>query len=118
MRNEISTRHGHISAETREKITNKLGKLARFHDKLAGTHVIIDLKNEDQPDVEVTATVDGAPEFVAKTHGPHLMGAIDGAVQKIEQQLKRHKQKVIDNIRDSARRNQNVAAPVDTDEEI
>ena len=73
----------------------------------------IDLKDEQRPDVEVCAVVDGTPGFVARTHGSNLMGAIEGAVQKIEQQLKKHKAKVIDHVRDSARRNQNVAATDD-----
>ena len=106
MRTEISTRHGHLSAESQEKITQKVGKLSRFHEKLSKAHVTIDLKHEDRPDVEICATVDGYPNFVARTHGTNLMGAIDGAVQKVEQQLRRHRKKVIDNVRDAARRNQ------------
>lgn len=104
MRINVSTRHGHLAAETQEKIGHKLEKLSRFHDRISSADVTIDLKEGGEPAVEVCVAVDGAPGFVSHTRGTNLLGAVDGAVQKLEQQLRRHKEKVIDNHRDSARR--------------
>ena len=116
MHTQISTRHGHLSSETQEKISNKIAKLSRFHEKLSGTTVTIDLKDEHHPDVELCALVDGTPGFVARTNGSNLMGAVEGAIQKIEQQLKKHKKKLIDHVRDSARRNQQVESTHDEEQ--
>ena len=104
MRISVSTRHGHLAAETQEKIAQKIEKLTRFHDRISSADVTVDLKDENQPRVEVNLSVDGAPGFLSKTQGARLIGAVEGAVNKLEEQLRRHKEKTIDQHRDSSRR--------------
>ena len=101
----VSTRHGHLAPETQEKIGHKIEKLGRFHDKISSAVVTIDLKEGKEPSVEVRVAVDGvSSHFVSHTSGSNLIGAVEGAVQKLEEQLKRHKKKLIDQHRDAARR--------------
>ena len=104
MQISVSTRHGHLATETQEKIAQKIEKLTRFHDRISSAVVTVDLKDEGQPKVEVNLSVDGAPGFFSKTQGPRLIGAVEGAVSKLEEQLRRHKEKTIDQHRDSSRR--------------
>ena len=104
LRISVSTRHGHLAPETQEKIGHKIEKLSRFHDKISSAVVTVDLKEGKEPRVEVCLAVDGASGFVSQTRGSNLMGAVEGAVQKLEEQLKRHKNKLIDQHRESARR--------------
>ena len=113
MRISVSTRHGHLSPETQEKIGHKIEKLGRFHNKISAADVTIDLKDEREPHVEICLVVDGASNFVSQTRGSSLLGAVDGAVNKLEEQLRRHKEKLIDHHRDSARRSQQMQAPAD-----
>ena len=96
MRISVSTRHGHLASETQEKIGHKLEKLTRFHDKISSADVTVDLKEGGDPSVELCVAVDGTSKFVSHTHGSDLLGAVDGAVHKLLEQLRRHKEKVID----------------------
>ncbi len=104
MRIRVSTRHGHLAAETQEKISQKLEKLSRFHDRISSAQVTVDLREGGEPKVELNITVDGAPDFISHSRGTNLLGAVDGAVHKLEEQLRRHKEKLIDQHRDPVRR--------------
>ena len=96
MQIDVSTRHGHISTETHEKIIRKLKKLSRFHERTRSARLTLDLQNETVPNVEVRVSVDRVPELVAHASGSSLWGAIDGALHKIEEQLRRQREKSID----------------------
>ncbi len=104
MRISVSTRHGHLAAETQEKISHKLEKLSRYHDRIASATIIVDLQEESKPDVELKIAVEGAPDFVSHARGTNLLGAVEGAMHKMEQQLRRHKEKVIDQHREPVKR--------------
>jgi putative sigma-54 modulation protein len=91
----ISTRHGHVSAETRQWITAKLEKLPRLFERLTAAQVIIDLEREENRKVEIRLSAEHADDFVATAESGDLLGLIDIAVRKLEQQLRKHKEKYI-----------------------
>ncbi|MDG2382822.1 MAG: ribosome-associated translation inhibitor RaiA [Pirellulaceae bacterium] len=93
MQINISTRHGHLSSQSQEKITEKVTKLTRFHERLSSTTVTVDLENEERPDVEIQVTAEKAKRFVASSQSENLMGAVESVINKIEQQLKKDKEK-------------------------
>ena len=94
MQINISTRHGQLSAATQEKISDKVAKLVRFHERLSAAEVTVDLNGEDRATVEIQITAEKAGRFVASDGSGNLMTSVDAAVHKLEQQLKRHKEKV------------------------
>jgi ribosomal subunit interface protein len=104
MRTNVAMRHGHLAADTQERIREKAQKVSRFHDRVSGIDITIDLEHADSPTVEFQVSVDGTNDFVAhtETQGGNLLGAVEATVQKIEQQLKKYKQKVIDQHRTGA----------------
>ena len=104
MQINIATRHGHLSEKSQAKITEKVGKLTRFHDRLSTADVTLDLQDEDRPHVEIQITAEKASPFLASESSGQLMAALDSVVHKLEQQLRRHKEKVTDRQRQSARR--------------
>ena len=106
MRINVATRHGQLGAETKEKIRGKVEKLGRFHDRVSGIDVTVDVKDSDHPEVEIQVSVDGAKDFLARTTGGSLLGAVEGAVQKLELQLKKYKRKVIDQHRAGGHKHQ------------
>ena len=118
MQINVSTRHGHLSADTQDKISSKAEKLSRFHEKISSIDITIDLKKTDHPDVEVCVAVDGTNGFVSKTSGSNLLGAVDGAVHKLEEQLRRHKEKTIDKHRDPARKHFVAEVDVKAEDEV
>ncbi len=91
----ISTRHGHLGTESRDAIASKLERLGRFHERIASVDVTVDLVDPQTPDVEVIVAVEGAPRFLASARGTNLLGAVESASQKLEEQLRRHKEKLI-----------------------
>ncbi len=96
MQINISTRHGHLSAETQEKLSEKLAKLSRFHERISAVNATVDLEHPDSPLVELRVSVERAGEFVATDRSDVLVGALDAAIHKLEQQLRKHKEKITD----------------------
>lgn len=96
MQINISTRHGQLSAATQEKITEKVSKLTRYHERISAAVVTVDLNGEDHVAVEIQITVDRAGRFVASDNSGTLMTSVDASVHKLEQQLKKHKEKFTD----------------------
>ena len=94
MQTSISARHGHLSSATQGKITDKVDKLRRYFDRLTAIQVTVDLSDADQVKVEVRASAEHATDFVASVSSKELFAGLDGAVQKLEQQLRRHKEKI------------------------
>ena len=95
MQINISTRHGHLSAGTQEKITERVEKLRRFNDRLTATEVTIDLEHEESPRVEFRVSVEKAEDLVATDQSDSLMAAVDSCLHKVEHQLRKHKEKMI-----------------------
>ncbi len=104
MQVNISTRHGHLSAQSQAKITEKVEKLTRFHDRLTAAEITVNLENEEHPSLEIQVTAERAGRFVASGSADQLMGAVDTVVHKLEQQLRKHKEKVTDHKRQSGKR--------------
>jgi putative sigma-54 modulation protein len=98
----ISARHGHLSDATREKITAKVEKLARLFERLLAIEVTVDLEHEDAPSVDLRVSAQHKHDFVATESSANLMGALDGAIHKVEQQLRKYKEKVQDHHRASS----------------
>jgi putative sigma-54 modulation protein len=73
----VSARHGSLSPASQSKIATKVSRLKRYFDRLTSLEVTVDLQDRDLPAVE-------------------LWRSVDGAVQKMEQQLRKHKEKVRD----------------------
>jgi len=94
MQINISTRHGEISDATKEKIIQKVEKLQRFFDRLTSLDLTVDLDKADEPSIEVTITSEKRNDFVASYRSGDLFGSVDQVVAKLEQQIKKHKEKL------------------------
>ena len=94
MQINISTRHGDISDATKEKITQKVEKLQRFFDRLTSVDVTVNLDKADEPNVEVAVKSEKREDFIASYQSSDMFGAVDQVVAKLEQQIKKHKEKL------------------------
>jgi len=103
----ISTRHGHLSAKTQQKVVAKIEKLPRLFDRITAADVTIDLAHPDNPEVEVRLSVEHADDLVATKRADEFWASLDGALHKLEQQLRKHKDKLTDR-RAAARKRQQV----------
>ena len=94
MQLSITTRHGHLTEATQEKVRAKAEKLGRFFDRLMSIEVVVDLKDSQQPKVDLKVSAEHKHDFVAHEQGEHLLGVVEAAVEKVEEQLRRYKERV------------------------
>jgi putative sigma-54 modulation protein len=100
----ISARHGHVSEATQAKVRAKVEKLARIFERLTAIEVTLDLEHPEAPEVEILVSAEHKHDFVAREQAAELMAALDGALPKLEQQLRKYKEKVQDRHRTPAPR--------------
>ncbi len=94
MQIKISTRHGHVSDVTQERITNKLEKLSRVFERLTSIELTIDLQHREAPSVDLKVSAEHKHDFVARNDAEDLMVSVDKVVDKMEHQLRKYKEKV------------------------
>ncbi|MEO1991867.1 MAG: ribosome-associated translation inhibitor RaiA [Pirellulales bacterium] len=94
MQINVSARHGHLSPASQSKISSKVSRLQRYFDRLTALDVTVDLENTQLPMVEIIAKAEHFHDMVSHETSPQLWRSVDGAVQKLEQQLRKHKEKV------------------------
>lgn len=92
----VSARHGSISGPDNQLVQEKADKLLRFHERINAIAVTVDFQNNGKPKVEIIVTAEHAPEFVASAEATTVIAAMDLALGKMEQQLRKHKEKLTD----------------------
>jgi len=110
MQINIAIRHGHLSEASQEKLRKKVEKVGRYFDRLMAIEVVLELKNEQAPEVEIIVSAEHKHDFVAHGTADKLFPAVDLAVQKIEQQLRKYKDRVQKRHR-SSDRNPEISQP-------
>ncbi len=90
----FTARNGSVSDSAQDTIKGKVAKLPRLFDRLTGIQVVADLTHTESPEVEIIASAEHANDFVAKDNGTNVVAALDSAIAKIEQQLRKHKDKL------------------------
>lgn len=114
MQIKISTRHGHLSEPTQAKITSKVEKLTRFFERLTSIEVTIDLERRDDPAVDLRVSAEHKHDFVATDRSDGLMASVDGVVGKMEQQLRKYKEKVQDRHRGPGHKQQEATSQTES----
>ena len=56
----------------------------------------LDLEKLDRPSVEINVSAEHAPDFVATTESSSVVAALDLTLDKVEQQIRKHKERVTD----------------------
>lgn len=95
----ITCRHGSISDEVREQITRKSEKLLTFFERVTAIEVTIDFE-KDRTSIEMLVDAEHKHNFVARDVGEDVIATFDRTLHKMEQQIRRYKQKIQDHRRD------------------
>jgi putative sigma-54 modulation protein len=95
---KISARHGHLADETQEFIRRKVEKLLRYFERLTSIEVTVDLRNELNQ-VELLVSAEHKHDFIAHETNSDILAAVDAVVAKLEQQIRRYKEKIQDHRR-------------------
>lgn len=89
----------------------------RIFDRLTEISVVVDLKNEQHPKVDVQVSAEHKHDFVASEESTEMMSAVDNALHKVEQQLRKYKEKVVERHRDRDREIRQLEAEFEVDTE-
>lgn len=101
MQIEISTRHGHLSEASQERIKSKAEKLLKIFERIAAIEIVVDLEKSPVCRVDIQVSAEHKHDFVAHDESDNLMTSVDTVVHKLEQQLRKYKEKVQERHRNS-----------------
>jgi putative sigma-54 modulation protein len=90
---EISSRHGNLEPGQTQYLRDKADKLVKYFDRLMAVEVAVD-HGKHFWEVEIRASAEHKHDFFAKEEGPTPEAAMDSCVHKVEEQLRRYKEKV------------------------
>lgn len=109
MQVKISTRHGHLSEASRQSITAKAEKLLRLFDRITAIELTIDLEDSNKPRVDAKLDAEHKHDFVAHDQSDSLMASVDTVLHRLEQQLRKYKDKVVERHRQGDGKRQEAA---------
>lgn len=89
----VEARHMEATDSIRQYIESKVAKLPKIYDDIHSIEVILDME-ADQPTVEVIVTARRKNTFVAKHRQEDMYACVDQCLDKIVEQIRRHKDKV------------------------
>lgn len=94
MQPNISGHHIEITPALRSYVLSKMERLERHFEKVTNVHVVLSVEKQRQK-AEATLHVSGANLFANAEH-EDLYAAIDALTDKLDRQIKKHKEKVRD----------------------
>lgn len=109
----ITCRHGQIKPDLNEYITRKSEKLLTYFERVTQIQVTVDFV-DDRVRTEILVDAEHKHNFVAHAEGDDAGATFDAALYKMEQQIRKYKEKLQDHRRDKPL-NEVAGAPV-TDE--
>ena len=100
MQVKVSSRHGTVRPEAHEHITTKAEKLLTYFERVTEIEVTVDFEN-DKAKVEILVDAEHKHDFVANAEGAEVTVVFDAALNKMEQQIRKYKEKLQDHRRDT-----------------
>ena len=94
MQLSISGHHIDVTDALKDYVTGKLTRLERHYDHISNLHVVVSVEKLVQK-AEATLHLSGA-ELFAYANSEDLYAAIDALADKLDRQVIKHKEKVIE----------------------
>lgn len=91
---KLIAKHGELSEDMQNTMRAKVSNLPRLFNRTTGIQVIADLSSSIAPKVEIIVSAEEVNDFFASQTGSNVMAALDLTISKIEQQLRKHKEKL------------------------
>ena len=101
MQLNLTGHHVDITTSMRDYVTSKLERLERHFDHVTNVHVILSVEKLRHK-AEATIHISGADLF-ADCEEADMYAAIDALVDKLDRQIKKHKEKMTDHHRSEGR---------------
>lgn len=90
-----TARHFTLAPETKAYGEEKIRRLSRYFDQIQGGSLTI-TREKSRFEAEISLHVGGGADLVSREESTDLTAAIDGAVDRLERQIKKHKGRLID----------------------
>ena len=100
MQIKLTGHHIDMTPALRAYVEEKIGRLERHFDHMTSVHVILSVEKERHM-AEATVQVNGGSLFADERHDD-MYAAIDGLIDKLDRQIKKHKEKLTDHHRGEA----------------
>ena len=113
MQIEVTCRHGKINDYAHQHIVEKSEKLLTFFERVTAIQVTIDFEH-GKAKSEILVDAEHKHNFVSSSEGDDVISSFDSSLHKMEQQIKKYKEKIQDHRRDVPL---NQAFPETVDEE-
>jgi len=97
MKIDLTGHHIELTPSLRTYVESKFERLQRHFDNMSNTHVILTVE-KDRQKVEATVNVNRGRLFAEAEH-EDMYAAIDNLVDKLDRQVKKHKEKLTRNRR-------------------
>ncbi len=96
---KISARHGHLNEAHQQIIRDKAEKLLHLFQRIMMIEVLVTFKEDDDAMVEFLVSAEHKHDFVASESHKDVMTAVDLVLHKLEQQVRKYKDKIQDHRR-------------------
>jgi ribosomal subunit interface protein len=91
----VNARHCKVPDSLRNQAEQRIARMERLDRRITAATLVFD-GTSAQRHVEARLAVAGGPPLVGQGDGPTLRNAMDGALSRLERQLKRHRERQID----------------------
>lgn len=91
----FTARHFKASTELQNYVREQIENLAKFYERITSCRIILDAEKKEIRTVEITVNI-RKRLLSAKASADNMHKAIDGALDRIERQLKKHNEKIKD----------------------
>ena len=95
----ITCRHGSIRDEVHDHMAKKCEKLLTYFERVTAIQVTVDFEKA-RTRVEIVVDAEHRSDIVSHDEGDDVVATFDSALHKMEQQIKKYKEKVQDHRRD------------------
>jgi putative sigma-54 modulation protein len=99
----ITCKHGQLGANQQEYISRKSEKLLTYFERVTAINVTVTFENKGAR-VEILVDAEHKHDFVADAMGDDVSPTFDAALHKMEQQIRKYKEKIQDHHRGDAPR--------------
>jgi putative sigma-54 modulation protein len=97
---EVTTRHGTVSDDVRRHLAQKAEKLLTYFERVTAIQVTVDFETPRLTKVEILVDAEHKHDFVANDQGEDVVATFDRVLHKMEQQVKKYKERIQDHRRD------------------
>ena len=89
----VTGRHMSVTDSMKQHAEEKAQKLIRFYGRVQQIRAILDFDG-GMPTAELIVDVEHAEDFIAREQNADMYAAIDTACDRVERQLRKHKERI------------------------